>query len=366
MSSIMNPACRPSNVPDRTGFEAGQRIFLQRWLAAGVLLGVLLPTAAWADEIDPCGAGPETFLQRRAWDPVIRSYAGFRLTLRAGVSETYRRPGEHQLTVGDSAIRLRIRRISREELLRSGSRVLSEVTFAGWNSKRRMAFRTGEGLVYRLSDGQRRARWLLRSLSAGQKVLMKRGGGAPGCLRVKRLLYPPSEGWPRRKQGWKVELRMEGGEEVCFWKPGRYRFSGVAEGVSAHLQEVRKCRLSVDSHPLDAYVADDPRARQKGLQEWEELNVDEAMLFVFQRSLRPSFVMKEVSFPLSIAFVRRDGTLVHVGSRSPGDQRAVRPPEPVTYVLEVNRGWFRERGLGTGASVNFGGPAAPQAKEGKR
>jgi len=98
-----------------------------------------------------------------------------------------------------------------------------------------------------------------------------------------------------------------------------------------------------------------------GLQPWDELETDEGMLFVFERRLRPSFLMKEVSFPLSIAFFRRDGKLVHIGRRAAGDQRMVRPSRPVTYVLEVNRGWFRERGLKPGASMRFEAPAAPQS-----
>ncbi len=358
---IMHPAIDGSNATGTTAMQPRDRSCFRRWLAAGVLLGALFSIAVGADDIEPSGAGPETFVQQRKWDPVIRGYVGFRLTIRAAETETFRRPGKHQAAVGDRTLVVRIRRASREDLLQSdGGQGLSEVTFAGWESWRRTVFRTGRGVLCHVPQEERRGHWLLRSLSRGQKLLMKETERSDGSMRVERLLYAPSEVWPRRKLAWKVQIRVGEGEEVWFWKPGRYRLGDIAEGVSVHLQEVRKCRLSVENHTLDAYVADTPRARYRGLQQWEELEADEAMLFVFQRPLRPSFVMKEVSFPLSIAFARHDGTLVHIGRRSPGDQRPVRPPRSVTCVLEVNRGWFSERGLGTADSLDFEAMAAPQ------
>jgi len=63
--------------------------------------------------------------------------------------------------------------------------------------------------------------------------------------------------------------------------------------------------------------------------------------------------MKTVSFPLSIAFFRSDGTIVSIHGMSPGDQRPVRPPSPVRYALETNRGWFAERNIRPGAKIEF-------------
>jgi hypothetical protein len=77
------------------------------------------------------------------------------------------------------------------------------------------------------------------------------------------------------------------------------------------------------------------------------------MLFVFPRSLRPQFAMKTVSFPLSLGFIRTDGTLACIRRMEPGGRVRARAPMPVRYVLEVNQGWFRSRGVTTGESVEF-------------
>jgi len=123
--------------------------------------------------------------------------------------------------------------------------------------------------------------------------------------------------------------------------------------VTLLLREMKMVDLTVNGHPVAAELADTPQSRSYGLQGRRGLAPDHGMLFFFPEPLRPGFVMKTVSFPLSVAFFRRDGTIVHIGRLSPGQRGSVRPPVAVNYVLETRQGWFAARGIRPGGRVRF-------------
>ena len=121
----------------------------------------------------------------------------------------------------------------------------------------------------------------------------------------------------------------------------------------ADLREIKIAQLVIEGHALEAEVADTAAAKRYGLQGRSGLEPDTGMLFVFDEPVRPAFVMKTVSFPLSIAFLRADGTIVSLDDMFPGDRRPVQPPTAVTYVLETSRGWFEAHGITPGARAEF-------------
>lgn len=365
--SIIGPASALSNRARHLVSRPVGAVLLTLCIAAGALLPVVASGKlnGAVRQVEPIGAGPGTFLRRRPWDEDIRSHVGFRLVVRDGATRrtirVCRRPGRHQLVLAGTRVDVRIRRVPRANLARSDEgKGAQEVTFAGWRSARRFAFRTRDGPVCHVPEEAERVRWLLRSAHRGQKLLLHGTGRSDGHMRVRQLLYAPSTGRPARKAAWKVTMATDSESRRWFWKPGHYLVNLAGLSLSLQMEEVRKASLAIGGHELTASVADNARRRSRGLQGWHKLKDDEGMLFVFERRLRPSFLMKDVTFPLSIAFFRRDGTLVHIGRRSTGDQRPVKPPEPAKYVLEVNRGWFRERDLQTGTSMTFG--AAPASR----
>ncbi len=74
------------------------------------------------------------------------------------------------------------------------------------------------------------------------------------------------------------------------------------------------------------------------------------MLFVFAKEQRLSFWMKNTLIPLSIAYIDAQGRIVDIQDMKPLDDD---PPdyvsaEPAKYALEVNRGFFEERGVKVG------------------
>jgi uncharacterized membrane protein (UPF0127 family) len=97
-------------------------------------------------------------------------------------------------------------------------------------------------------------------------------------------------------------------------------------------------------------IADTDAERQRGLMGRTALAEDQGMLFVFGGEQELSFWMKNTLIPLSIAFMDSEGRIVDIQDMKPLDDD---PPhyvsaEPARYALEVNQGFFEERGIKAG------------------
>ncbi len=97
-------------------------------------------------------------------------------------------------------------------------------------------------------------------------------------------------------------------------------------------------------------IADDYFEHAKGLMYRKSLGQNRGMLFVYEEESELSFYMKNTSIPLSIAFMDAEGKIVDIQQRKPFDDE---PPsyvsaEPAQYALEVNQGFFEERGVEVG------------------
>jgi uncharacterized membrane protein (UPF0127 family) len=88
--------------------------------------------------------------------------------------------------------------------------------------------------------------------------------------------------------------------------------------------------------------------RQQGLMYRESLADGRGMLFVFDRDQILSFWMKNTLIPLSIAYIRSDGSIVEIKDMLPRDETLVRSSRGVRYALEVPRGWFGRAGIKAG------------------
>jgi uncharacterized protein len=97
-------------------------------------------------------------------------------------------------------------------------------------------------------------------------------------------------------------------------------------------------------------IADDDAERAQGLMGRTALGDDRGMLFVFDEEQQLSFWMRNTLIPLSIAFMDSEGRIVDIQDMKPLDDD---PPhyvsaEPARYALEVNQGFFEERGVEVG------------------
>lgn len=100
-------------------------------------------------------------------------------------------------------------------------------------------------------------------------------------------------------------------------------------------------------------IADDRVEQQRGLMERTELAEDAGMLFVFDREEPRSFWMRNTLIPLSIAYIASDGRIVDIQDMQPLDETSHPSVEPAQYALEVNQGFFAERGIEVGNEVEI-------------
>lgn len=109
-----------------------------------------------------------------------------------------------------------------------------------------------------------------------------------------------------------------------------------------------RVQLLAGEHELFAYVARTDEERAQGLMFRREMPADEGMLFMCEQRAVQKFWMKDTPLPLSIAFLDEDGTIVKIDDLQPESLEGCSSGHPVRWVLEVNQGWFEERGVAAG------------------
>lgn len=109
--------------------------------------------------------------------------------------------------------------------------------------------------------------------------------------------------------------------------------------------------IQVGGHPLQVEVVSTPETRAKGLMHRDDLPADRGMLFVYPQEQPLGFWMKNTRVPLSIAFADRHGTIVRIADMTPFSLDRVPSLYPAMYAVEVNQGWFRERGVEKGDKI---------------
>jgi uncharacterized protein len=120
--------------------------------------------------------------------------------------------------------------------------------------------------------------------------------------------------------------------------------------------------LSIKGHKLTAEIAATNDTRMTGLMHRFSLKPDHGMLFVFREPQQQAFWMKNTHVALSIAYIDDKGRIVNVEDMAPQTENTHPSNGPVLYALEMKKGWFKERGIETGAAVE-GLNKAPRASE---
>jgi hypothetical protein len=89
------------------------------------------------------------------------------------------------------------------------------------------------------------------------------------------------------------------------------------------------------------------------------MSADRGMLFVYPNVRPRHFWMENTTIPLSIAFIDEHGVIIRIRDMRPLDRGHTSSGLPARYALEVNQGWFDERGIIEGAEVlGLPGPSA--------
>jgi uncharacterized membrane protein (UPF0127 family) len=134
--------------------------------------------------------------------------------------------------------------------------------------------------------------------------------------------------------------RSPGGEEATL----------NSQDASLTSSTVRIDASDGESVQVRVEIADDAEEMARGLMGRTALAEDAGMLFVYPEERELSFWMKDTLIPLSIAFMDSGGRIVDIQDMKALDDD---PPhyvsaEPARYALEVNKGFFDERGVEVG------------------
>ncbi|MGN8554261.1 UNVERIFIED_CONTAM: DUF192 domain-containing protein [Microbacterium sp. SLM126] len=112
---------------------------------------------------------------------------------------------------------------------------------------------------------------------------------------------------------------------------------------------------------IQAEVAGTPEARERGLMYRKSMPANAGMLFVFEEKAGHCFWMRNTNLPLSIAFLADDGSIVNIEDMKPQTEDNHCPRAAVRYALEMNKGWFAQKGIKPGAKIG-GLPQPRQAQ----
>ena len=113
-------------------------------------------------------------------------------------------------------------------------------------------------------------------------------------------------------------------------------------------------------HLIRAELAADDSSRMRGLMFRESLRQNAGMLFVFDELTTHCMWMKNTIIPLSVAFLDASARIVNIADMTPHSEASHCASQPARYALEMQRGWFAERGIGPGFTIR--GIAAPTRK----
>ena len=109
--------------------------------------------------------------------------------------------------------------------------------------------------------------------------------------------------------------------------------------------------LAVGMHLVRAEVADSMGARMQGLMHRKSMPQNSGMVFVFEESAAHCMWMKNTLIPLSVAFIDRQGAIVNIADMQPHSEQSHCAARPARYALEMNQGWFAQRGIKPGAKL---------------
>jgi uncharacterized protein len=115
--------------------------------------------------------------------------------------------------------------------------------------------------------------------------------------------------------------------------------------------ELPVVELSAGMHLIKAEFADTFTTRARGLMYREKLAPNAGMLFRFDETAVQCMWMKNTLIPLSVAFLDDAGAIINIVDMQPHNEQSHCATRPSRYALEMNRGWFAERGIKPGAKL---------------
>ncbi|MBI2752609.1 MAG: DUF192 domain-containing protein [Betaproteobacteria bacterium] len=124
--------------------------------------------------------------------------------------------------------------------------------------------------------------------------------------------------------------------------------------------ELAVVELTAGMHLIRAELADTFATRMQGLMHRQKLGQNAGMVFVFDEPGIQCMWMKNTLIPLSVAFLDDSGRIINIADMRPQTEDTHCAARPARYALEMNRGWFAERGIKPGGRLRGVEKLAPR------
>jgi hypothetical protein len=130
-------------------------------------------------------------------------------------------------------------------------------------------------------------------------------------------------------------------------------FAGLllACALFARAQSMPVMELTAGFHRIEAEVASTPQTRAQGLMHRRDMPQQRGMLFVFTQEAQHCMWMRNTLIPLAVAFLDDSGRILNVEEMQPQTEANHCAARPARYALEMNAGWFAQRGLKRGDQI---------------
>ena len=127
---------------------------------------------------------------------------------------------------------------------------------------------------------------------------------------------------------------------------------GMAISLTAGAQSAMPVmELTAGMHRIEAEVAANDPNRQLGLMNRKSMPQQHGMLFVFNHQNTHCMWMRNTLLPLSVAFVDANGVIINIADMKPQTEDNHCAKQPARYALEMNLGWFAQRGIKPGTKL---------------
>jgi len=117
------------------------------------------------------------------------------------------------------------------------------------------------------------------------------------------------------------------------------------------LAQMPVMELTAGFHRIEAEVAADQQNRMTGLMNRKAMPPQRGMLFVFPEKNTHCMWMRNTFLPLSVAFLDEEGRIINIEDMQPQTEDNHCAKVPARYALEMNLGWFSQRGIKPGTKL---------------
>ena len=112
-------------------------------------------------------------------------------------------------------------------------------------------------------------------------------------------------------------------------------------------------QMKLGSKTYTLEVAADPESRGRGLMRRDSMPLDHGMIFVFPKSERLGFWMKNTRIPLDIIYIDESGRVDSVKAMQPYETTSTYSEGLVKYAVELNQGQGAIAGVKAGDIVEI-------------